>query len=254
MEVVEAHVSCPVPTSCDGATEAGRADAGEHRRYMSPKFMRACLILGMSSEALDWWQRIHVQSETAMLCYFSAWLLHLAMALCLVLGAPASGPYAYAFRAPGGFVLFSGLVQLVAFWRLGHGAQSDHGPKLWVMWTFTIPCTLTISLLGYLCPPAAIPFQSSLQYTAVLSLMSFGLLLAAACDPAVPAPEPIKSVISIFPSVCIKTLRALDCYTDFSFLRVLGTQVLALHMLHVLKQLLNYSDVEYYYTTELFTS
>lgn len=96
-------------------------EAEQNRQCMSPRFRSACIHLGMSSEALYWWERIHVHSEAATLCYYSAHLLACAVYICLFFGAPASGPYSYAFKAPSLVPVLTATVPIVGWWRFGHG-------------------------------------------------------------------------------------------------------------------------------------
>lgn len=201
------------------------AEAEPNGRCMSPKFRSACMRLGMGSEALDWWEKIHVQSEAAIVSYFISGLVECAMYICLFFGAPESGPYSYAFRVPSLTCLLIEVVILVAWWDRGH---SFHGKPHQCLKTLSLPNFLILAILGYLCPIEFSPFQSAIKYTTVLAVLTVSILCTMGLDPEVLAPERIKSLASLVMPVGNKTLKIVDGYTDFSFLQVLAAQVLSL--------------------------
>lgn len=66
----------------------------------------------------------------------------------------------------------------VGFWHFGH---DFYGPRYQLIVVVAMLCNIVLELLGYLCPPEAIPFQSTLKYTAVLGVQTFSILSLSLC-------------------------------------------------------------------------
>lgn len=199
----------------------------QHRRSMGVRFRHLCLSLGMTPHNLDLWEMVHVQSEAAIICYFSGVLISTAMHVCLFLGAPASGPYSYAFKVPSAINTVASVVHFGVRWRWG-GWQHNEIGSMYILCegVLTIPCSFLLLCLGYLCPAEGVPFQSWYIYTAVVAVLLFSMNVWLAADPITQPTKPFERLlpVAIFPS-CIRTLRSLDSATDLSFIQVLRTEV-----------------------------
>lgn len=190
---------------------------------MSLAFRQTCICLGMSAQALDSWERIHVQSEAAIVSYFSAALLTSTVYTSLLVAASSAGPYNLAFRVPALACFLVLILATACRWRFGHSVYDNMVFRAAFM--VAAPCSGIVSTLGYLCPEDSIPFRSSLTYTAVLAALLLSLHVWLAIDPHVVPTQPIQRVSTVIFPTLLKTLKALDACTDLSFLQVLAAEV-----------------------------
>lgn len=176
--------------------------------------------LGMKADTLHTWEIFHEQSEAAILIFFSALLLETSIYLCLFVGAPTASPYFGLFRVASLVSWLLSLVHVFALWRIG---KDDLGVEVLMK-----PFAIIFEYVGYLGPPKAIPFHSTVKYTAVLGVHAFAMKVSEEWDPLNQslAPGPSKGMLSKFWTVVVKTLKALAFYTTLSFLQALASQVL----------------------------
>ena len=200
-------------------------DVAHSKLRQRSKFLMRLQILGMTSGALDAWEKSHEQTEAAIVVYCIVAVAIISLYAHLLVGAPVVGAYVYAFRLTLPVCLASQVFCFVGIWRYGQPsfdtlAFRTSSPLVTV-------CLICVIVVGHLCPIASVPFASALHFTAVCALLSWLMNLVVALVPFALSPEPCRRLVSVVFPALMSTVRTMDACTDFTFLRVLAVQVRA---------------------------
>ena len=213
----------------DLCAEHSNLDGKPHARS---RFLIQCQRFNMSEDALEAWNKLHVQVEQAILMWITLSLASLALFAYLLAGTPAVGLYAYLLRVPIAWCLVQRAFVVCGVWRYGQPFYGTVAFKI----TFlpVTPCLLFFSLAGFLSPTESIPFRSTLHFTAVHASLSWTLNCLILTVPLAIPSEPCRRIVYLPVSALMTTLRSIDSLTDLSFLRVLAVLVCARFLLLLL--------------------
>ena len=191
---------------------------------MRSKFLMRCMKWGMRERAVEVWEKLHVQTEAAIVMWFTLSLVSIVLyAYLLVAGTPRGGMYTYIFRAPLCVCCLQQSFNSCGVWRYGQSFMDTFVFKIAV--PPTVFCFICFMVVGCLCPKESVPFGSFLHFIAVLALLICSLTYAVTLLPVVIPAERFRGLLAPAVASLMASLRQVDACTDLSFLRVLADQV-----------------------------
>lgn len=153
-----------------------------------------------------------VQTQKAMLLFFSSWAIQLCGVAYIIHGVAKYPSWlVYAFQVPLGIGLVGDCCQVVGYWRLGPLLLQTAAFKR--TFHFFMIISFVSQLLGFSCPEEIVPTGSTVVYTVVVALRTLASNQALALMPHKKPDKAFESVNASYVQASVSTIKTMDACT-----------------------------------------